>query len=264
MRLTKNRLFAMVAGGLLCTSAAVQAHMPYVLPGAFDVGQRDHITVESAFAEDAFAPEVAMRDAPFSVILPDGSNGAAGPVTYLRDLSIFEADLKTPGTYRITTGQRLGRKGQMYLVDGQWMMRGEDGEPPKGAAPVAVQSATLADAYVTRGQPTDAALKPRGQALEIQAITHPNSIASGTEASFVLLFDGKPLANVDVTLFRAAGVYDGRKVAGQTKTDAAGKFTLKPDDAGQYLILVRHRTNAPVGAEIPYRSYTYTLAFDAA
>ncbi|MBB5685157.1 DUF4198 domain-containing protein [Sphingobium boeckii] len=264
MRLTKNRLSAMVFGGLLCTAPGVQAHMPYVLPGAFDVGQRDHITVESAFGEEPFAAEVAMRDAPFSLTLPDGSAGEAGPVTYLRDLSIFEADLKTPGTYRVTTGQRLGRKGQMYRVNGQWVMRGEDGAPPKGAEPVAVQSATLADAYVTRGQPTAAALKPRGEALEIQPITHPNSIASGSDATFLLLFDGKPLAGVDVTLFRAAGVYDGRKIAGQIKTDAAGQFTLKPDDAGRYLILVRHRTTAPAGSEIPYRSYTYTLAFDAA
>ena len=264
MRLTKNRLFAIAISGLLGTSAGVQAHMPYVLPSAFDVGQRDHITVESAFAEDAFAPEVAMRDAPFSLILPDGAQGEAGPVTYLRDLSIFEADLKTPGTYRVTTGQRLGRKGQMYLVDGQWLMRGEDGEPPAGVAPVAVQSATLADAYVTRGQVTQAALKPSGMALEIQAITHPNAITAGTAADFTLLFEGKPLAGAEITLFRSAGLYDGRKVAAQVKSGAGGRFTLTPEDAGTYLILVRHRGEAPAGAETPYRSYTYTLAFDAA
>ncbi len=264
MKTIRNRIVALGAVMLLGSTTGAGAHMPQLLPSAFDTGQRDHVTVQATFGEDAFVPEIAMRDAPFALVLPDGSAGPVGPITYLRDLAIFEADLKTPGTYRITSGQRLGRKGTMFRVDGKWVMGGEDGKPPAGATPVAVQSTTLADAYVTRGQPSNAALKPRNQGLEIQPITHPSSIAAGSDAAFVLLFDGKPLGGTDVTLFRAAGNHDGRKVAAQLKSDAAGKFTLKPDDAGDYLILVRHRTIAPTGAETPYRSYTYTLAFDAA
>jgi hypothetical protein len=37
--------------------------------------------------------------------------------------------------------------------------------------------------------------------------------------------------------------------------------TLTPPDAGTYLVLIRHRTEAPAGSETPYRSYTYTLTF---
>jgi uncharacterized GH25 family protein len=137
---------------------------------------------------------------------------------------------------------------------------------PRRTAPTASPpaSATLAEAYVTKGAPNQAALKPTGKALEIQALTHPNSITAGTEAEFVLLFEGKPLSGAELTLFRSAGFYDGRKVAAQVKSDTAGRFKLKPQDAGTYLILVRHRGEAPAGAETPFRSYTYTLAFDAA
>ncbi len=256
-------IVAVMGAGL--GAGIASAHMPYVLPIVFDVGKGDHVTVESSFAEDAFVPEVAMRDAPFHVLRPDGTRGDVGPVTYLRDLSIFEADLKGDGTYRITTGQRAGRKATMYREGEKWVMRGENGGPlPAGATPVEVQSMTLADAYVTRGDITQAALKPVGAALEIQAVTHPNSISAGSAANFVLLFDGKPLAGAEVTLFRSAGVHDGRKIAATAKSDAAGRFTLKPDDAGTYLILARHRAAAPAGAETPWRSYTYTLAFDAA
>ena len=106
--------------------------------------------------------------------------------------------------------------------------------------------------------------EPLGKALEIQSITHPNGIIAGSDASFALLFDGKPLANADITLFRSAGVYDGRKVVVQVKSGMDGRFSLKPEDAGTYLILVRHRAAAPAGSETPYRSYTYTLTFDAA
>jgi uncharacterized GH25 family protein len=261
---TLHRIRTISALLLLVGPGAAQAHMPYVLPTLFDVGKGDHITVESAFAEDAFLPEVAMRDAPFHMVGPDGKDLPTGPVTHLRDLSIFEANTPTDGTYRVTTGQRAGRKGKMFKVGDTWEMRGEGGEPPANAEQVDVQSMTLADAYVTRGQPTTAALKPIGKALEIQAITHPNGIAAGSDAAFLLLFDGKPLANADITLFRGAGYYDGRKVAAQLKSDASGKFSVKPEDAGAYLILVRHRGAAPAGAETPYRSYTYTLTFDAA
>ncbi|MET0366125.1 MAG: DUF4198 domain-containing protein [Sphingobium sp.] len=257
-------LKAALAGAFLVGATAAGAHMPYVLPTLFDVGKSDHVTVESAFAEDAFIPEVAMRDAPFHLIGPDGQKLATGTVTYLRDLSIFEADTKADGTYRITTGQRAGRKGKMARVGDKWEVRAENAPAKSGEQVVDVQSMTLADAYVTRGAPSTAALKPRGEALEIQPVTHPSDITAGSDASFVLLYDGKPLANEGITLFRAAGVHDGRKVAAEVRSDAGGRFTLKPTDAGTYLILVRHRGAAPAGAETPYRSYTYTLAFDAA
>jgi uncharacterized GH25 family protein len=263
MRGAKWKALAL-AGALLWAGGAAQAHMPYLLPTMFDVGRGDHVTVTAAFGEDAFVPEIAMRDAPFHVIGPDGQRGAIGTPTYLRDLVIFEADLKGEGTYRLTTGQRLGRKGKMYEVNGKWAMRGEDGDIPAGAREVDVQSTTLAEAYVTRGKASDGALKPLGQALEIQLLTHPGAITVGSDASFRLLFDGKPLADTEITLFRAAGNHDGNKVAAQLRSGTDGSFKLQPTDAGLYLVLVRYRTTAPAGSETPYRSYTYTLAFDAA
>ena len=238
--------------------------MPYVLPTLFDLGKGDHVTVQSAFGEDAFVAEVAMRDAPFHLVGPDGKTTPAGSTVSLRDLTVFEANVGNDGTYRVTTGQRFGRKGKMFKVGDKWLMRGETDDPKPGTAEVEVQSATIAEAYVTRGEPSNGALKPSGRALEIQALTHPNAITAGSDASFVLLYEGKPLAGEEITVYRSAGYYDGRKVAAQIKGDAAGKFTLKPEDAGTYLILVRHRGAAPAGAETPYRSYTYTLAFDAA
>lgn len=263
MTLHRIRAAAVLALALACATPA-RAHMPYVLPTLFDIGKGDHITVQSAFAEDAFLPEVAMRDAPFHLVGPDGRDLPTGPVTHLRDLSIFEASTPADGTYRVTTGQRLGRKGKMFRIGDKWEMRGEDGGPPAGAEQVDVQSLTRAEAYVTRGRPTDAALSPTGEALEIRAITHPNDISAGSDAIFQLLFDGKPLAAADVTLFRGAGYYDGRKIAARIRSDADGRFSVTPEDAGTYLILVRHRGAAPAGAETPYRSYTYTLTFDAA
>lgn len=263
-KLIRASAIALMVTASAGAGTAAFAHMPYLLPTTFDVGNGDHVTILSAFGEDAFVPELAMRDAPFHAVGPAGTTVEAGRVTYLRDLSIFETDLKADGTYRLSTGQRAGRIGQMAQIDGKWVMRGEDTAAASDAAQVAVQSMTLAEAFVTRGAPTDVALKPHGVALEVQPVTHPNAITVGSYADFVLLFDGKPLPATDVILFRAAGNHDGRKIAGQFRTDAAGRFRLKPQDAGIYLLLARHRTAAPAGAATPYRSYTYTLAFDAA
>lgn len=119
-------------------ASTTQAHMPYVLPTLFDVGKGDHITVQSAFAEDAFLPEVAMRDAPFHLVGPDGKDLPTGKVTHLRDLSVFEAAIPADGTYRVTSGQHAGRRGKMFRQGDTWAMRGEGAEPPANAEQVEV------------------------------------------------------------------------------------------------------------------------------
>jgi uncharacterized GH25 family protein len=248
----KIRLIAGLGAVLLAAPASAWAHMPYLLPGQFDVTSRDHLTVQASFTEDGW-----------QVRGPDGSAPIA-KVTYLRDLAVFEVDTPKPGAYRISSGERLGRKGAMYKKpDGAWTMVGESGPAPEGAEQVEVQSVTQAEVYVSKGEPTDDVLAVSGKGLELRPITHPNKIFAGTPASFELLFDGKPLSGAKVEVFRSAGVYDGRKTLEAPTTDAAGRFSVTAPDAGTYLTLVRHRAAAPADAETPYRSYTHALTFEA-
>lgn len=250
--------------GLLALGApgAALAHMPYLLPNMFDAGNRDHVTVQGGFAEDAFVPEVVMKSDAFNVRGPGGVTLITP--TYLKDLTVFEAALPAKGTYRISSGERFGRKGKMYkTTNGQWTMGGEGGAPPAGVTLVDVQSMTLADVYVTRGAPSNEVLAPIGKGLELKPVTHPSEIYAKAPAKFVLLFEGKPVAGATVEVFRAAGLYDGKKLAAESKTGLDGAFAVTPPDAGTYLALIRHRTEAPAGAEIPYRSYSYTLTFEA-
>jgi uncharacterized GH25 family protein len=247
----------------LVPAGGVLAHMPYVAPSVFDAGKRDHVTLEASFTEDAFRAEIAMKDAPFEVTGPDGATVRLPDPAFLTDITIVEATLPAEGIYRVSSGQRLGRMGKMYQQGGEWRMVGEDGDPPAGAALVAVQSTTLADAYIVRGRPLGTkALSPRGRALEIHPIADPTAIGAGDILPIEILQDGRPLANTEVSLFREAGLYDGRKVIA-ARTDAAGKAAIKVPDAGRYLILVRNRTAAPSGSAAPYLSYTATLAFEA-
>jgi uncharacterized GH25 family protein len=245
----------------IAAAAPAQAHMPYLLPNLFDVTKRDHVTVQAAFTETPFIADVAMRSADFRAEGPGGAQPAV-QVVYLKDVAMFEAALPSDGTYRVSSGERLGRKGKMHRgADGAWRMVGEGDDPPTGAQLVEVQSVTVAEAYVTRGAPSREVLKPREEGLELRPITHPSEVFAAAPARFQLLFGGRPLADCEVKLYRAAGFFDGRSIAAETRSAADGAVTLTPPDAGTYLVLIRHRTEAPAGSETPYRSYTYTLTF---
>lgn len=244
-------------------AGAAQAHSPYLRPNVFDATNRDHVTVEAAFTEDVFNAEVAMRSDRFHVVGPNGDTPITA-VTYLRDLAVFEAPTPVDGLYRLSSGAREGRAAKMYQTPSGWKMVGEeDAPPPPGAELVDVQSITTADVYVVRGAPDDAALKPAGHGLELLPLIQPNDIVAGEDAPFRLLFDGQPLADAAVTVFREAGQYDGRKIEAELTTDASGLVTLRVADPGAYMTQVRHRIASPEGAPTPYRSYTHTLTFIA-
>lgn len=264
--MAKYRLTAaMLAGVMLALNGgAALAHSPYLRPNVFDATGRDHVTVEAAFTEDVFAAEIAMRSDFYHVVGPNGDTPISA-VTYLRDMAVFEAATPVDGTYRLSSGPRQGRTAQMYqAAGGDWKMVGEeDGAPPAGAALVDVQSITVADVYVTRGAPDQAALQPSGQGLELKPITHPSDIVAGEDAVFQLLMDGRPLAGAAVTVFREAGRWDGRKVEADLVADADGRVAVRVAEPGAYMTLVRHRMAAPAGAPVPWRSYSHTLTFVA-
>lgn len=264
--MTAHRITAaMMAGVMLALNGgAALAHSPYLRPNVFDATGRDHVTVEASFTEDIFAAEVVMRSDFFHIVGPNGDTPISA-VTYLRDLAVFEAATPVHGTYRLSSGPRQGRNAQMYQsADGAWKMVGEeDSPPPPGAALVEVQSITVADVYVTRGTPDEAALQPTGRGLELKPLTHPSDIVAGEDASFQLMMDGQPLAGIPVTVFREAGRWDGRKVEADLTTNAEGRFTVRVGDPGAYMTLIRHRMEAPAGSPTPYRSYSHTLTFVA-
>ena len=204
--MTRHPLHAGLLASLLSVWGAgvAQAHSPYLRPNLFDAGRRDHVTVEAAFTEEVFNAEVAMRSDGFHVVGPNGDTPISA-VTYLRDLAVFEAPTPVDGLYRLSSGPRAGRTTKMYHTPSGWKMVGEeDAPPPPGAELVDVQSITVAEAYVMRGVPDEAALKPTGQGLELQPLIQPNQIVAGEDATFRLLFDGQHLADAPVTVFPSA------------------------------------------------------------
>ncbi|MGA0602293.1 DUF4198 domain-containing protein [Caulobacter sp. KR2-114] len=286
MRLHILVLLAAVGG-----AAPAAAHTPYLLPNAFDA-ERPRVTLQGALTEDDyFNPDVALNTSALVETLPSGEIAALKPSAALKDVTLIEAALDQPGTYRFSTGPYAVRRSTYANVGGRWLMvraaRGGEGERsgeaghPAGAAPQGppgsiaaadvpagaetrtAEQVMLVETYVSRGAPTEAALKTTGQGFELKPITHPNAIYVDQGFAFQLLVDGRPVPNAAISVYRSGNVYDERRIAVQLKTDAEGKGQVGFSLPGVYLLTTQYPAVRPAPGEPPAaRSYTYSLTFE--
>lgn len=257
----------MAAATSLFSVGAAQAHTSYLLPNYFSLTEGKMITLEGGFAEKFFNSDVALTAQDFHFYHPDGRRDVFKKIVSLDQITILESDIPEPGTYLFTSGERLGRVSTIAKVKGEWVSLNPDdpnAEVPEGATETAkLQTATVTDVYVTKGAPTKTvlALPPQGR-LALTPITHPNAVFLDEGFELSVTYGGKPLADFETTLYRQGGGYDAKPFEQVNKTDASGHLKLKFDQPGVYLIMARHRGDAPPGAATPYRSYTTSLTFE--
>jgi uncharacterized GH25 family protein len=251
-----------LAASLAYASAAF-AHTSYMSPSVFSTTNAEIVTVETSFAEDfMFRPEIAVESQDFHVVRPDGQRDTFDRVETFRQLTVLESDLSEAGTYRFTTGERLGRVSTQVRVNGEWHPLAPGETTPRGARTQTSQTATVADVYVTKGAPTRASVDARIGRLAIHPITHPSEIYLEDGFNVEVLFDGAPLANQDIEVDRQGGDYEEPRFSQTIRTDSQGRAQLRFDRPGVYLVMTRHRANAPTGSETQIRSYTTSLAFE--
>lgn len=253
----RTRLFLVC----LASSGLAAAHSPYLLPNNFDLGKRDHVSVQASFTEDFFVPDVAMKADDYHVVMPDGSRVALAPV-YTKDLAVLDVETAQEGTYRISTGNRTGRTAKAALLpDGSWKFFREQDGAPDGGKVHDVTSITRADVYVSRGTPTDAVLALTRKGLEFQFLTHPNRLLAGTPAKLKVLYDGKPIGGQLITVQRGA-LESGQSTSPvEVRSDADGGATLSFATPGIYHVQSRHRFALP-GAEAKAESHTIAITLE--
>lgn len=274
MRLTK--VVAGVLGAFVMAQAAAAAHTPYLKPTNFGP-DRAFVTVEAALGESFFAPDFPIRSAgDYWVTGPSGVPAKADAVTALKEFTAIEVSLPAEGTYRISTGERAGRTTTWARIDGAWrIVRAAGGEPGRPADPsrfveaaavppdaktVTSQSVSRAETYVSRGAPTREALKPAGQGLELDPVTHPNEIFAGEAFKFRMLMDGKPLPGVAFTVARGGDAYADSRYAFAGHTDATGAGAVTFAQPGVYLLEADYP--APGASDPGPRAAQYTLTFE--
>lgn len=241
-------------------AGAATAHSPYLLPNYFDLGKRDHVSVQASFTENYLVPDVVMKSDDFNAVLPDGSKTSLAPV-YTQDLAVLDVATATDGTYRLSSGLRSGSTRKAALLpDGDWKFLRDGDAAPAGGNVHEVRSITRADVYVSRGTPTDKALAPTGQGLEFQMLTHPNKLLAGGGAKLRVLVDGKPAAAVRISVQKAA--LDAGQVAPlEVTSDAEGHAVLPLATAGIYHLMARHRF-VVAGGGAKAQSHTYALTLE--
>ncbi len=256
------RLAACLAGLAIAAPPAL-AHISYLLPSNFHLEEDGEVTVQAGFSETFSRPEVALRSNAFSIITPSGKTEVFSGIETVGKLTVLGATLEEEGTYRLTSGERIGRKGVQVKIGEDWIPL-EPGSPvAEGVETRESQTATVADVYVTRGEPTDAVLSSSIGRLALQPVTHPNRIDAGEGFRFRVTFDGEPLAGQQIQVQREGGQYESPAYSALVTSDADGYATFEMERPGAYLMMTRKSAQAPAGSETDIRSYTTSLVIEA-
>lgn len=259
MRLAQ--VFLAGAGSVLAALPA-SAHVGFVLPDSFNYKSCSGLGAIASFSDYFPSPEIVLS-AEFRIIGPGGEEIPLDRVTSDHAMTRLEASLDVPGTYRITSGQRLGRKGKVALVHGGYVrLGGEDSDEdqlPAGTQVLTSQTATVSESYFSCGG-TDTA-PDTAPAGHLSVTPRPNLDKSGQNRTFQVNFDGAPLAATEAFLIPAyasyAGAHDGQPVT----VSSAGEVSLRDLLPGVYVLLIRHIAPAPDGSETDVRSHSTAITF---
>ena len=238
--MTKKSLLIAALIAALAAAPAAYAHRAWIAPTATVLSGDDvWVGFDAAMSNTLFhADHAAMRLDNMVIIAPDGTNAAPQNMTRGRYRSTFDLQLTQSGTYRIVNAQS-GMNARYTLNGEERFWRGQASELP-GAIPQGARNVRLSEnanrieTFVTRGAPTP--ITPTNQGLELAPVTHPNDLVAGEAAQFRFLLDGRPAANLEVTIAPGGARY--RNDTGEIKvtTDANGAFSVTWSAAGMWWI----------------------------
>lgn len=277
------RLLAAMA--LLSIPVAAPAHRQWLLPSVTTVSGTDSwVTVDAAVSNDLFDPDhVAMPTEGIKVWLPDGTPGAIQNSARGRYRSTFDVQLNQPGTWKIGTFS-TNVSGTFKLNGEDWTVGRRRGPPPAAGAPAQpravatveeipagatdlklVEAISRNEIFVTAGAPTTVVLKPSGQGLELDALTHPDDLVANEPARFRFLIDGKPAAGVKLIAVPGGKRFREEEGAQELVADADGVVEIRWPMAGFYWLNASATDANPSTPRATERrmSYTTTVAVPA-
>ncbi|AYV44983.1 DUF4198 domain-containing protein [Caulobacter flavus] len=237
----RKRLLALTAATVALTlPLAAHAHRAWFVPSATVLsGDGAWVTVDAAISNELFYPDHrAMRVDGVVITTPDGTTEPLKNAATGQYRSVFDVELAKPGTYKIGTASNS--------VMASWTENGEvkrfrgsaddfAKQVPAGAADLkTIKSFNRNETFVTRGAPTDTVLKPTGKGLELVPVTHPNDVVATEAATFKFLIDGKPAADLEVTIVPGNSRYRATPGEIKVKTGADGAFKVTLPEAGMY------------------------------
>jgi uncharacterized GH25 family protein len=213
------------------------------------------VTVDAAVSNDLFYFEHnPLRLDHLTITAPDGSSIVPENASTGRSRSTFDVPIRQAGTYKLAVVNQV--MGATYEDAGE--VKRWRGSPEAFAREVPASAKNLQtsktvsrlEVFVTSGTPTRDALKPTGAGLELEPITHPNDLVQGEPATFRLLRDGVPAADVVVAVVPGGIRYRDNLNERSFSTDRDGRVTITFAEPGMYWMsaTVRSGTAAREGA----------------
>ncbi|KRA02348.1 DUF4198 domain-containing protein [Achromobacter sp. Root565] len=224
----------------LCLPFAAHAHDVWIVPSSTVLSGTDSwITVDAAVGNDKFYFNHApLRLDGLTVTAPDGNAAEAENINRGKLRSTFDLQIKQAGTYRVAVVNdgvfarwKENGKNKRYFGKVEGMAQAV---PAKADELEVSQSLGRVETFVTAGKPS--ALKPVGRGLELAPVTHPNDLFTDEAATFQMLLDGKPAADLEVNVVPGGSRYRDKVGEIQLKTDQDGKFSVKWPQPGLYWI----------------------------
>ena len=206
------------------------------------------------------------RPGQLSITAPDGSAVQAQNGSIGRYRSTFDLPLKQKGTYKLAvTNDGIFAS---YKEGGQtkrWRGSAEEfaKQVPQNAEGLQASfTQSRMEVYVTSGKPTKETLKITGTGLELSPVTHPNDLNVGSDATFQMMLDGKPAANLKVTVIPGGNRYRDKLGEMTLTTDADGKFTVKWPEPGMYWLEANVRDDKAPAKEVKQRRAGYNATLE--
>ena len=246
MKTFANRLVIAATAAALMVGAA-HAHRAWIVPSATVVsGDNAWVTIDAAVSNNLFFPDHRpMQVDAITITAPDGSVVKPANASVGQYRTTFDLKLDQKGTYSIAQANSgLNASWKEGAETKRWRGSMADyvsqGIDKKPGVELTLSSRRV-ETFVTNGAPTP--LKATGKGLELSG-AHPNDLYSGEEVTFKLTDNGKPAANVEITLIQGGDRY--REAPGEVvlKTGADGSFKVKAANAGMYWLEAESRGQA--------------------
>ncbi|GAA0862668.1 DUF4198 domain-containing protein [Sphingopyxis soli] len=244
----RKQILGLVATVAIAAMAAVpaSAHRQWMMPSSTVLSGDDvWVTVDAAVSNDLFYFEhQPLRLDAMKAWAPDGTEVAIENKATGRYRSTFDVHLTQKGTYRIAS--------VADMLMGSYDLNGKTERLPRGTTaanlaeriPAGATNVKTAEAnnrneiFVTVGEPTTTLFKPVGKGIELVPVTHPNDLIAGEAATFQFLLDGKPAADLPVTVIPGGIRYRDQLGDQHLKTDADGKVEINWAEPGMYWLNV--------------------------
>ncbi len=256
-------VLAGATAAFLSAAASAFAHAGFIVPVLDESDTNGQVLLNATFSDSFPEAEIALRSQDWIIVAPSGETIAFDKVASNASRTVLRAYLVEDGTYRLSSGERLGRTSEVARIDGGLIRLGRDGvakaELPGDAEILTSQTATVSDIYLSRGTPSADVLDSRIGRLAIIPTSDPTNFAPGDTLNFTMEFDGKSLPGMPVTAFVPGGSREEGAPEATLVTGEHGEVSLRCETRGAHLLMVRHLALAPEGAETDVQSYTTTL-----